>query len=67
MKIEINLWELLWKSKMNVAQLSRQTWISKQQLSNMKLWKTKRIDLNSIEKLIKAFNCTPSDLFKLID
>jgi putative transcriptional regulator len=67
MHIEINLWELMGKNKMTAIELSKITWLSPIQISNIKNWKTKKIELKTIEKLIKAFNCSPNDLFKIIE
>ena len=66
MKIEINVWELMAKNKMTAIKLSEITWISPIQISNIKNWKTTKIGLNTIEKLLIAFECTPNDLFKII-
>ena len=66
MKVEINLWELMGRNKMNARELSRKSGISYQQLSNIKRGVTKKIELETIEKLLVAFNCEPNDLFKII-
>ncbi len=66
MDIEINLWELMGKNKMTAIDLSKATWISPIQISNIKNGKTKKIELQTIAKLLKAFNCTPNDLIKII-
>lgn len=63
MKVEINLSELLRKNKMNSRDLARKSGISYQQISNIKIWKTRRIGLDTIEKLLEAFQCEPNDLF----
>lgn len=67
MKIEINLWELLGKHKMTARELSKLTWISPIQISNIKNGKTKKIELQTIAKFLKAFSCTPNDLIKIIE
>lgn len=66
MNIEINLWELMGKNKMTAIDLSKITWISPIQISNIKNWKTKKIELKTIAKLLNAFDCTPNDLIKII-
>ncbi|MFK7779773.1 MAG: helix-turn-helix transcriptional regulator [Candidatus Gracilibacteria bacterium] len=66
MKIEINLWELMGKNKMTAIELSKITGISPIQISNIKNGKTTKIGLDTIAKLLKAFDCTPNDLFKII-
>lgn len=66
MKVEINLWELLGKNKMTALSLSKISWLTPVQISNIKNGKTKKIELQTIAKLITAFDCTPNDLFKLI-
>lgn len=66
MAIEVNIWELLWKNKMNARELAKKSWISYQQISNIKRWLTKKIELTTIEKLLISFNCEPNELFKII-
>ena len=66
MKIEINLWELLGKNKLTIKALSELTGISRQQLHNIKHWKTNKISFEVIEKLLKGLKCEPNDLFKII-
>ena len=66
MKIEINLWELLAKKKMTAKKLSDITWIVPVNLSRIKHWKTTSIGLETIAKLLTAFECEPNDLFKII-
>ena len=65
MKVEINLWELLGKNKMTALDLSKISWLSPVQISNIKNGKTTKIGLETIEKLLTAFDCTPNDLFKI--
>jgi DNA-binding Xre family transcriptional regulator len=65
MKIEINLWELLGKNKMTARDLSKISWLTPVQISNIKNGKTKKIELQTIAKLLQAFECTPNDLFKI--
>ncbi len=67
MKLIINLKNILEKKKMTTVELSEITWLSRQQISTIKNWKSKRIELTTIHKLMKAFKCTPNDLFKVID
>ena len=66
MKIEINLWELMGKNKMTALKLSSLTWISPIQISKIKNWKTTKINLQTIVEFLKAFDCEPNDLFKII-
>ncbi|EKD29787.1 MAG: hypothetical protein ACD_78C00274G0014 [uncultured bacterium (gcode 4)] len=66
MKVEINLWELLGKNKMSARDLSKITGMSNQQISSIKRGMTSRIGLDTIEKLLEAFQCEPNDLFKII-
>ena len=66
MEIEINLWELLAKNKMTAKKLSDISWISPVNISRIKHWKTTSIGLDTIAKLLIAFECTPNDLFKII-
>jgi len=67
MKIEISLWELMRKNKMTGIKLSSLIWISQLQISNIKNGKTKSIGLDTIAKLLTAFECEPNDLFKIIE
>jgi DNA-binding Xre family transcriptional regulator len=66
MKIEINLWELMGKHKMTALKLSSLTWISPIQISKIKNGKTTKINLQTIAQFLKAFDCEPNDLFKII-
>ena len=66
MKIEICLWELMRKNKMTGTKLSNITWISQLQISNIRNEKTTSIGLDTIAKLLTAFECEPNDLFKII-
>lgn len=65
MQVEINLWELMGKSKMTALKLSELTWISPIQISKIKNGKTKKIELQTIAKFLEAFECTPNELFKI--
>lgn len=67
MHIEINLWELMGKNKMTAIELAKLTWLSPIQISNIKNWKTKKIELKTIEKFLIALDCSPNDLFKIIE
>lgn len=67
MKIEINLWWLLGENKMTARALSEKTWLSPQQISHIKNWKTTKISFDTIAKFLKAFDCKPNDLFTIVD
>lgn len=66
MRIEINLWELMWKHKMTAVKLAENTWLTPVQISHIKNGKTKKIELQTIAKLLEAFDCTPNELIKII-
>lgn len=66
MRVEINLWELMGKNKMTALELSSMTWISPIQISKIKNWKTTKIELQTIAKLLEAFGCSPNELIKII-
>ncbi len=66
MRVEINLWELMGKKKMTAIELAEKTWISPIQISKIKNGKTKKIELQTIAKLLEAFECTPNNLIKII-
>lgn len=64
-KLEINLWELMGKNKLTALKLSEITWLTPVQISHIKNGKTTRIGLETIERLLEAFDCEPNDLFKI--
>ncbi len=65
MKIEIDLWGLMGKNKMTATQLAKITWLTPVQISHIKNGKTTKIGINTIEKLLEAFDCEPNDLIKI--
>ncbi len=65
MKVEINLWELMWQSKMTAIRLSKVTWLTPVQISHIKNGKTTKIGLDTMAKLLEAFECTPNELLKI--
>lgn len=64
-KIEIDLWGLMAKHKMNAVELSNKTWISEAQLSNIKAWNTKGIEFETMKKFLLVFDCQIQDLIKV--
>ncbi len=65
MKIEIDINGLLEKKKLRLIDIENKTWLSYQQLWNIKTWRTKKIEFETIWKLLEAFKCKPNDLFKI--
>ena len=51
---------------MTAVELSKISWISPINLSKIKNGKTTSIALDTIAKLLTAFECEPNDLFKII-
>lgn len=64
--IKIKLSDLLGKYKMNQKTLSRLTNIRPATISKMYYEEVKRIDINHINSICKAFDCEISDLFEYI-
>ena len=64
--IKIKLCELLGKNKMNQKTLSMLTGIRPATISKMYYEETKRIEIEQINSICNAFNCTISDLFEFI-
>jgi len=65
MKIEIDLWGLMGKHKMTATKLAQVTWLTPVQISHIKNGRTTKIGINTIEKLLEAFDCEPNDLIKI--
>lgn len=64
MTIYINIWELMkikWLTAVKLAELS---WLTPEHISVIKSWKTTRIELDTIEKLLNTLEVEPNDLFK---
>ena len=64
MSLHINLWELMKKRNITAIKLAELTWLTPEHISVIKNWKTKKIELVTIEKLLKHLNVEPNDLFK---
>lgn len=62
--IVIRVGEQMAKHKMNQTQLSELTGIRKNTISDLWHGKTKRIEIEHIDKLCNALECTPNDLFE---
>ena len=65
--IKLNLSSLLGKYKMNQITLSKITGIRPATISKMYYEQAKRIEIEQINKICKAFNCEVSDLFEYIE
>lgn len=63
MDIKIHVSELMGKHKLNQRQLSELTGIRPATVSALYHEEIKRIEINQIASLCKAFNCQPGDLF----
>lgn len=64
--IRIKISDLLGKHKMNQKTLADLTKIRPATISKMYYEETKRIDINQLNSLCKAFNCEISDLLEYI-
>jgi len=64
MAIYINLWELMKKEHITAIKLAELTWLSPEHISVIKTWKTTRIELDTMEQLLKHLKAEPNDLFK---
>lgn len=64
MNLHINLWELMNKKWITAVKLSALTWLTPEHISKIKNWKTKKIELSTIDKLIQQLDVEPNDLFK---
>ncbi|OQB13738.1 MAG: hypothetical protein BWY15_01587 [Firmicutes bacterium ADurb.Bin193] len=64
--VRLKLSELLGKHKMNQKTLSQITGIRPATISKMYYEEIKRIEMNQINHLCKAFDCQISDLFEYI-
>lgn len=61
--ISINLKSLIKSKSMTLKELSKITGITPQQLSAINRSKPKKIEFNTIYKLLSWLACTPNDLF----
>jgi DNA-binding Xre family transcriptional regulator len=64
MTIYINIWELMKKKWLTAVRLAELSWLTPEHISVMKNWKTKKIELATISKLLKYLEVEPNDLFK---
>jgi putative transcriptional regulator len=64
--IRIHLGRLLGERKLKMSQLSQQTGISKNALSDLYYEKTKGIQFDTLEKICAALNCTVADLLEYV-
>ncbi len=64
--MKIKLSDLMGKYKYNISKLSEETGLSRPTLSSLYHEKIKRLDLDTLEKLCKVFNCNVQDLIEYI-
>lgn len=62
MNVQINLKELMKKKWIKAIQLAELTWLTPSQISKIKNGKPKKIELHTIDLLLKALDCSPNDL-----
>lgn len=62
--IKIKVSNLLGEHKMTMKQLSERTGIRPTTISDLYHERTKRIQIDHIEKLCKVFNCQVGDIFE---
>jgi len=67
MTIYINIWELMKKEWLTAVKLAKLTWLTPEHISVIKNWKTQRIELKTIDKLLRYLKAEPNDLFKYKD
>lgn len=67
MSVKINISTLLGARKMNMRELSGITGIRPDTISNLYYERTKRIEIDQINALCKALNCTVGDIFEYIE
>lgn len=67
MKVENNVRHFITKSWKNLVDISKELWISYQQLSAIQNNKPKKISYKTIGLLISYFWCEFNDLFKTIN
>lgn len=63
MALYINLTQLMKEKWINALKLSKLTWLTPEHISVIKRGKTSQIKLDTIEKLIIAFEIEPNQLF----
>ena len=64
MTIYINIWELMKQKWLTAVKLAKLSWLTPEHISVIKHWKTKKIELETIEKLLNTLEVEPNDLFK---
>jgi putative transcriptional regulator len=67
MKVKIKLSEILGRKRMSQLQLSKATGIRYPTISALYHEKAKRIEFSHLLKLCEVLDCTPGDLFEIID
>lgn len=67
MSIKINISTLLGQRKMNMSELSGMTGIRPGTISNLYYEETKRIEIDQINALCKALQCTVGDIFEYVE
>lgn len=67
MAIKINISRMLGERKMNMRELAEKTGIRPSTISNLYYEETKRIEIEQIDALCKALNCTVSDIFEYVE
>lgn len=65
--IVVRLDVMLAKRKMSVTELSEKVGITMANLSILKNGKAKAVRLETLEKLCKALDCQPGDLFEYVE
>lgn len=64
--IKCHLSTLMGRERMNIADVIRQTGLSRNAVSALYDERAKRVDINTIEKLCELFSCTVNDLFEYV-
>lgn len=65
--IRCNLSTLMGTKKMKVSDVAREVGVHRNTITLLYNEEAKRIDLDTLEKLCKLFECSVCDLFEIID
>lgn len=65
--VKCNLSELMGKHKMTIQDVSNETGLNRNTISNLYHEKVKRVDFETVEKLCKLFNCSVGKLLEICE
>ncbi|MDR1167625.1 MAG: helix-turn-helix transcriptional regulator [Heliobacteriaceae bacterium] len=64
--IEVKLEQLMWDNRVRAREISKATGLDECTISNMKNNKNKNLNVNTLNKLCRYFNCRISDLLEYV-